>query len=258
MTTIDLRPLRAELYRAREEHGRRSSVTLAAFEALWRASIQSGQSLSALRKYTADETERFFANTLPGTDGHVYWDGPAHGFVRNDKKIRVPRRWWWTHIYGVELGQYEDLVPTCGELNCINPEHCEKGRGLRRVQFSREQMLNALKVEALRLGRAPTTYDWAAADRTPTLRIYKLRFGSWRAAIEEAGLDYSAVVVNGRQSAEKCVEALHFVHGITGKRPSERTFYAMRAQVRAAGLPSRTTVKKHLGGWSDALKKAGF
>lgn len=254
-----LRVLREELAELRATHPRRSSVVAAAFERLVRAADVVGQPLDGLRTHTRDEVERFFANTVPGTDGHVYWDGARSGFRRNDGKNSVPRRWWYTHKHGIALGPHEDFVPTCGERHCINPDHCEIGRGLRRLRFDREAMLGGLRVCALRLGHAPTTRDWARLGLSPSESLYKIRFGTWATAVREAGL--TPVFSSSRfapTSPARCIASLRFVREQVGHWPTRTEFERARAALHAAELPaSSSTIKKYLGSWTEALRKAG-
>lgn len=259
MNATELRPLRAAHAEARETYGPRSSKTQEAFERLFRTAAKLGQPLDGLRRYTTDETERFFAYTIPGPDGHVYWDG-GKTFCRNDGKYRVPRRWWWGHVAGEEPGQYEDIVPMCGERNCINPEHCEKGRGLRRSRFTRDQMIGALQVAAIRLGRPPSSSEWDKLGLHPNRKVYQAQFGNWEKAILAAGLDYTKSTSTQFQPAKKgeCIAALRFLRGRLGHWPSISEYSAATQALRQAGLPtSPSTIKKLLGGWPAARKKAG-
>jgi hypothetical protein len=253
----DLRVLRAELAELRRTHPPRSTVVRVAFERLFRASFQLGQPLSGLRRHTTNEVERFFAHTIPGPDGHVYWDGPQT-FTRNDGKTRIPRRWWWAHKHGRELGQHEDLIPTCGQSSCVNPDHCEIGRGLRRLRFDREAMLGALRVGALRLGHAPNWAEWDTLGLSPSQPTYKLRFGSWGKALREAGLTPGRGSQYAPTTPASCLEALRLVHKTLGRWPSRKDFEDSRQVLITAGLPSSSsTIKKYLGPWTEALRKAG-
>ncbi len=161
-----LHDLRQNLTATRETHGRRSSQAERAFSDLCRAAAEAGMPLDGLRHHTANEVERFFSWTIPGVDGHVYWDGPRR-FVRNDGRDRTPLRWWWQHRYG-NLDRSDDLAVKCGERNCINPEHAAKervrGYGLR---YTDEQIFGALRVMAMRLGKTPSSREWAKSGRSP-------------------------------------------------------------------------------------------
>lgn len=255
----DLRVLREELAELRRVHPRRSSVVLEAFCRLVRAADAVGQPLDGLRRHTADEVERFFAQTIPGTSGHVYWDGTRDGFKRNDGKKRSPRRWWYAHKHGRELGPHESLVAMCGEVHCINPEHCETGRRHRDRRYSDEQMLNAVKVAALRLGRAPKSEEWQELGLSPSRGIYTVRFGSWETVIRKAGLEYVRSRKSGRPAtASDCIAALRHLKRMIGHWPSRNEFDAYRELLYAADLPSSpTTIHRRLGGWPAALRKAG-
>lgn len=254
----DLRVLREELAALREVHPRRSSVVAEAFCRLVRAADAVGQPLDGLRRHTSDEVERFFAQTIPGPDGHVYWDGTKK-FKRNDGKDRIPRRWWWAHVHGAEAGPYEDIIAVCGERNCINPEHCGMGRGLLRRQFSEEQMLNAVKVAALRLGRAPTSGEWDSLGLHPSRVVFRLRFGSWENVIRKAGLEYVRSRRSGRPASNSdCIAALRHLRKMLGHWPTRREFARSKALLHAADLPSSaTTIRSRLGPWTEALYKAG-
>lgn len=255
----DLRVLRKELAALREVHPPGSSVVVEAFERLVRAGDAVGQPLDGLRRHTSDEVERFFAQTIPGPDGHVYWDGPSSGFVRNDKKNRVPRRWWWAHKNGHELGQHQDLVPTCGERHCINPDHCEVGRGLRRLRFDSQAMLGKLQVVALRLGRAPTTKEWETLGITPSVSLFQQRFGSWPDAVRQAGFTpIHSSTEFAASTPSICIAALRAVREAAGHWPTRKEFEHHRPLLKEKELPSSSsTIKKYLGPWTEALRKAG-
>ena len=259
--TEQLRPLRAELERAREQHGDRSTPAREAFENLFRTAAKLGHPLDQLSRRSPDEVERFFASTLPGTDGHVYWDGGKQ-FTRNDGKGRVPRRWWYAHKHGAELPPYQDLVPTCGEDACINPDHCEIGRGLRRPRrYTDERIIGAIQVAAMRLGRTPSSEDWDG-HFLPDRRIIRKRFGTWNAAMRAAGLEPRRNGVNigyAPASTVGAIAALRFCQKRLNRRPRRADLNLLSGELHAQGLPSSpTTVRKLLGPWDEALRKAGI
>lgn len=264
MTSVaeQLHPLRVRLTHAREEHGRRSTSALQAFEDLFRTAARLGQPLDGLRKHSAVESERFFAHTVPGPDGHVYWDGPRH-FTRNDGKTRVPRRWWYAHKHGADLDPYADLVPNCGEDACINPDHCEVGRDLRRPRrWPDEKIIGALQVAAMRLGHTPTVEEWDKGPFLPDRRIIRKRFGSWNDAVTAAGLEPRRRGVNvGHAAATSAgaIASLRFCQSRLNRTPRRSDLRLLSNELHAQGLPSSpTTVRKMLGPWDEALKKAGI
>lgn len=259
MEHVDLGPYRARLVEAREQHGRRLSETQSAFEELFRVAARSGQPLDGLRRYTENEVERFFAQTIPGPDGHVYWDGAKDGFTRNDGKQRRPRRWWWARVHGVDLDPYDDVIAVCGERNCINPEHAEKGRGIVRRQFTEEQCVGAIQVVALRLGRAPLKDEWDAGSYRPSSTTIVARIGSWSGAVRRAGYEPWIGAANAPVSAAQCIATVRFLEKRLGRTPFVTDIDRLRPELRANGLPSSpATIWRYLGRWPDALKKAGI
>jgi hypothetical protein len=267
--TDDIQALRAEHRLQIELHGRRSSEAAESFEHLLRASCAKGHPLDALNTHSRNEVERFFAQTVAGSDGHVYWNGAKHGFTRNDGHSRTPRRWWWAHRAGAEPPRELDVVATCGELHCINPEHCETGRDLRRRRFSEDQMLGALNVLALRLGHTPSTKDWDREAMRPSAAVFKMRYGSWANAVSTAGLppvDPSLtryVFPKKDIQPEQCIEALRVAAAVLGHVPSSETMRRqdVRDRLKEGGLPATPeTIAKYLGdgSWRVALRRAGF
>lgn len=266
--TDDVNELRAQHLRMRELHGRRSSEAAESFEHLFRASCAKGHPLDALNVHSRNEVERFFAQTVPGSDGHVYWNGAKHGFTRNDGKSRSARRWWWAHRAGTEPPRELDIVPMCGEKHCITPEHCESGRDIRRRRFSDEQMLGGLQVTAMRLGHSPSTIEWRKMGLQPSDSVFKARFGTWGAAITSAGLPPVVPQYFGlpktSTTPEACEEALHRVAKLLGRAPATSDFDGdprVKAMLREAGLPlTPEVIGKYLGdgSWKVALIRHGY
>ncbi len=256
--SAELRDHEAELARLRAEDGRGSSRALAAFQALSQAYAHRGRRVDELRTHSPDEAERFFANTAPGPDGHVYWLPRGRRFTRNDGASRAPIRWWWEARFD-ELEQYDVIKPACGDLACINPEHAvlEPRADLRR-RFSDEQIIGALQVAALRLGRAPRQRAW---DGVPSRETIQARFGGWDKALKAAGIERDDWRGAHRASPADCVAALRAAREHLGHWPWLWEFRAgkPREHLKRLGLPSSaTTIVAHLGGsWAEALRRAG-
>lgn len=253
MTAV-LHELRESLTLTREVYGRRSSQSQRAFELLVRTAAANGTPLDGLRHHVEDEVERFFSYTIPGPDGHVYWDGPKV-FVRNDGKGRRPLRWWWQHRYANLLNN-DDLVLKCGERNCINPEHASKEylRGFR-MRWSRERMLARLQVVALQKGRTPTTTEWAREKRHPVAEMYTRMFGDWAQAVAAAGLSPTR---GPGAAADKptVIAGIRLVRKLFGRWPSDNDYVRYRTELLAARLPSTVAPATRLFGSFPAARVA--
>jgi len=251
----ELHDLRADLRRTRETYGRGSSHTQAAFERLVRAAAASGQPLDALRLNSKIESERFFARTVPGPEGHVYWTA-GKSFRKNDGGYVVPRRWWWQRLHG-PISHYLDVVATCGERACINPEHCETGRDVLRQGFPQRRLITALQIAAFRLGYSPTQTEWIKRRLRPMPSVFKLRFGSWDKALEAAGLGPVTRDVP-HYSDEQYLDALRYTQTQIGHIPTRTEYEAVRNAARGhRDMPAYASFQKRFGAWSEAVRRAG-
>lgn len=254
--TSDVRALRAELHRVRDVYSRGSSQANEAFNALCVAAAAAGHPLSALRRHSRVESERFFARTIPGPDGHVYWDG-GKTFARNDGTVTVPRRWWWSHIHG-RLDPLDGVVmPTCGDRACINPDHCAKeSRGVNRRHHSDLALVGMVQVVAMRLGRVPTTREWDTLNLGVTYQAVSLRFGTWVTFLRSAGLTPPPRITH--VTLADCVATVRAARAILGRWPmSYADLHTVKPQLKAAGHVVRDqTLYKHLGHWPAAIHKA--
>jgi hypothetical protein len=222
-----------------------------AYQRFFHASCAEGNPPDALRRHIADETERFFARTIPGVDGHTYWDGSLKaGFVQNDGHTRRPRRWWYERVYG-SLGR-DTLIVSCGEANCITPEHMERVPWEeRRRMWSDAQMIGMLQTVAMRLGETPSRhgFDKERSPNMPTARAYILRFGSWGRAVKSAGLPERDLA---RISTDDTVAALRAFADERGHVPSLEEWQSNHCH------PVRGTIVRLFGGWGKALIAAGL
>ena len=106
-----------------------------AYNDWFRQSCREGRRPSALRTNSPDETERFWAWTVPGPDGHVYWTGPQ-SFRKNNTTQCRPQRWTWAKS-GRPLNAYIEIANTCGEPNCVTVEHMRVRPGRKAHPFLR-------------------------------------------------------------------------------------------------------------------------
>lgn len=256
--TDDVNALRIELHRVREVYGRGSSQGLEAFNRLAAAAARSGHPLSSLQKHSPNEAERFFAQTVQGPDGHVYWVG-ARDFARNDGLRRMPRRWWWEHANG-PLRVGDSVYPICEDRHCINPEHCVlQDRRARHMRYTDDQILGALQVKAMRLGRTPKRDEWESARWSPSVALMQMRFGSWTKAVSAAGLKNAVPTV--RTTPESSIAMLRAAREFLGRWPTQRDMEknaSLRAHLQARDLPyGVSSACRHFGTWMEAQRQAG-
>ena len=108
--------------------------------------------------------------------------------------------------------------------------------------------------------------DYAEARRTsdgrlwPTHQTYSKRFGSWREALQAAGLKANppGPMTGHRQFDEAhCVDAVRVAARELGKVPTA-TEYDAFAKASGGALPSQATVRHRCGTWYKALAKGGM
>jgi Homing endonuclease associated repeat len=252
-----VRQLRDELYRIRAEKPG-SGYAHDAFVRYMRDASRLGLNPTTLNQYSTNEVERFFAYTIPGPDGHVYWDGRKE-FRRNDDKQRPPRRWWWEHVHGPIGTTTLRIHPICGDEACINPDHAEC-RHFAPRKFTDEQLIGFIKVAALRLGHPPRIPEFDAQGFGVTARGVALRFGrSWPTALKAAG--YKPPGHPKKVTPAQCITALQRARALLGHWPSSDEFRyhpEIRPALQKEGLPAwPETIRGALGVWHEALRKAG-
>jgi hypothetical protein len=248
MTTMQ-RPKSERLmrrYRELREAGATPMRRREAYNAWFRQCCKEGRSPSSLREHSADEAERFWARTVAGPDGHVYWTS-GRLFRKNDGKSTRPQRWAWSAA-GRDLNAYIEIENTCGEGNCVNPEHMQvRPRAATRVRFSDERAIAALQVLKMRLGFTPSRRDWDAADLPVTASAMNNRFRNWGAFCRAAGLEPQRP--SHALQPETCVRAVVELAAEIGRPPTARDWEEHHGWLKARGFPtSPTSIRNKLGG----------
>lgn len=253
--TTNLRELKAELDRVRAVYGRGSSQGAEAYNRLSHEAGKQGHPLDELRRHARDEAERFFAQVVPGPDGHHYWDGPRT-FRRNDGHLRAPARWWWAHEHGPITTSTLRVIRTCDDTRCISPGHAKLEHMTAAQRHSDEQLLGALQVVAMRIGHTPNGNEFVRNGGRPTQSIYVSRFGSWENACRAAHLPAPTIRPN-YSGPDGCIAALRYLHERLGRWPSTIDLGEHRRELQDRGLPAgETTFRTHLGLWREAIKAA--
>lgn len=238
--------------------GIRSARTRDAYNRWFHQACIEGNPPDALQPNAGTDLERFFARTIPGPDGHTYWEPRAMRFYPRDGGQRHCRWWWYEHVHGNQ-GR-GTLAAVCGERNCITPDHqLFVSWAEARRRFTDEQMLGAIQVSALSLGHTPTAVEYSQSGRRPSDSLIRMRFGTWERAVTAAGLEPSPLSIH-RRGPEDCIAGLRWLASHLGHAPSDKEYRAHAAFLKSAGHPpSATTIRTHLGRpWSAALAKAGL
>jgi hypothetical protein len=120
--------------------------------------------------------------------------------------------------------------------------------GLRR-RYTDEQILDAPRASATRLGRSPTMREFAAdAEAAVHPQTVIEHFGTWNAAKRAAGLTARRFI-----SREEMVRQLRDLGDELGRTPTARDVQAARGRVASKSLIWHT-----FGSLSAALREAGF
>ncbi len=131
----------------------------------------------------------------------------------------------------------------------IDPDALASFRSGIRKRYSDEQILEALRASAERLGRSPTMKEFAAdpeAGIHPQTVIE--RFGSWNAAKRAAGL-----VPRRFATREELLALLRRLGDELGRTPTARDL-----DDRRGTLPSKSLYWHTFGSLTNALREAGF
>lgn len=138
-----------------------------------------------------------------------------------------------------------------------------------RKKYSDEELIEFLRFASAALGgvlSAKGYTDYARGQKTadgrpwPTHQTHALRFGSWREAVEAAGLaanPSSPIAGQTLFEAGHCIDALRAAARTLG-RPPTADEYEEFARTSNGALPSLATVRHRLGGWYQALERAGM
>lgn len=136
-------------------------------------------------------------------------------------------------------------------------------------RYANEELLECLKVASRQLGGVLTTssYSEFIGGRTlndgrpwPSHQSLQLRFGSWRGALQQAGLRANPTsAISGQRifGSGHCIDAVRHVGREVGHTPTAAE-YDHVARASQGGLPSLATVRNRLGGWLNALRAAGL
>lgn len=115
--------------------------------------------------------------------------------------------------------------------------------------YSRDELIEALRQLAERLGRTPTGPEAMADPHTPSHSTYARRFGSWREALEAAGLPLDPRKMG--YDRERLLAHLQDLAETLGRTPAV-------GDLNAVDGPCDKTYRNQFGKWSAALAEAGL
>lgn len=165
----------------------------------------------------------------------------------------------------VQLGIAKDIV---GEVVKAKFRKSERSRPAPR-KYKDEELIALLKeasehsvppLTVKRYARYANGRETSSGLPWPTHQTFGKRFGSWRSAVNAAGLPASKPLPMGnyrRYEEQHCVNAVRTAARVLGKVPTTQE-YAAFARNSKGVLPSAATVRHRCGTWTRALAKAGM
>ena len=139
--------------------------------------------------------------------------------------------------------------PTYRAVAAIDPDELASFQAGIRKRYTDEQILDALRACAGRVGRAPTMKEFAAdAETAVHPQTVIEHFGSWNAAQRAAGL-----VPRRFATRDELVALLKALGEELGRTPTARDIDERRGK-----MPSKSLYWHTFGSLSNALKEAGF
>lgn len=119
--------------------------------------------------------------------------------------------------------------------------------------WTREDVIDALRVDARDRGRTPRRDDWRrAASARPQAGIVEKLFGSWNAGLQAAGLEVSHDPA--RWTRERVLAALRRRERELGRPPTSSEL----EHRSGPDCPSAAIVRRRLGSWSNACRELGW
>jgi hypothetical protein len=118
-----------------------------------------------------------------------------------------------------------------------------------RKPYSQEQLIEALRGLAERLGHTPTRVEADAKPGLPCYKTFVHHFGSWNDALKAAGLPLNRRTVT--YDRETLLEILRQQAVELGRAPTQ-------AELAQRSLPCAGTYAKHFGSWPAALAAIGL
>lgn len=120
-------------------------------------------------------------------------------------------------------------------------------------RYTDEELMGALQKAWAERGAPWRAGEWQKLKKLPSFRSYYVRYGSWPAAVEAAGLDYPKRA-RRNYSTEGILRKLREAAGEAGAISSLR-YERWREE---HGGPSLSHIRKCFGNWTTAVERAGL
>lgn len=180
------------------------------------------------------------------------------------ERIELAMRLARTRLTGAEIAAILDVSPRtvraylaagrcveCGTYVVTAAERCPPcaARRARPPERTREEVVAAIRAWARETGRPPRQADWPSSDGDgwPSYMTVTTHFGSWRTALEAAGLRAN----RRRWTHEEIAEALRRWTREHGRPPRQQDLV-----YGASGLPAPHTIRRRFGSYAAALDVA--
>ena len=149
----------------------------------------------------------------------------------------------------------------------LTPSERRAGWKRQKRYYSDAELIEFVRIASSELGGVLSATEYTAftrgrktADGRPwaTNQTHSLRFGSWRNALQAAGLRANPPsAITGRRlfETEHCIDAIRATSRDLGKDPTAAE-YDDCARKSGGALPSLATVRNRCGTWLDALRLA--
>jgi hypothetical protein len=161
------------------------------------------------------------------------------------------------HGYPPRAGDWKGALPTYPDPGTVSRHFGSWAQALqaagfevRRIDWSDERLLDAIRTWTREHGAPPNTTRWAKRDsagRWPSAATVQLRFGTWEAALRAAGVRVERTSWD-REAVLAAIAAFADRHG---RRPRSAELG------NANELPDHSTVVRYCGSLTQALAEAG-
>lgn len=119
----------------------------------------------------------------------------------------------------------------------------------KKIGYTKKDCINAIQDFYIKNQRAPKARDFNNINDYPGHNTVRRLFGSWNAAIEEAGLSINR---KSFYTKEECIKAIQNFYDENSRLPISTDFENNK------NYPSDSAVRNLFGSWNKGLSEAGF